>query len=79
MHPLHIKHCHEPHLLSVVEVHLWLDDAGKPHAATTHVLILHQQLSVLTLLLAAGLEEGSHAGQGHIVAVEVGVQGVVHV
>ena len=42
-------------------------------------LVVHQHLGVAPLLEAGILEEGAEAGEGHIVAVEVGRNLMVHV
>jgi len=49
-----------------------------PHSPRSH-LVLHEQVGVVPLLVAGRLEELGKPGQRHVVAVEVGVQRVVHV
>mmetsp|Transcript_14751 Transcript_14751/g.37907 ORF Transcript_14751/g.37907 Transcript_14751/m.37907 type:complete len:201 (+) Transcript_14751:313-915(+) len=54
-------------------------DALKLHAATALVLVLHEQLGMAALLLGVLLEPGREAGKADVVAVEVGIHGVVDV
>lgn len=55
------------HLVSVVKLSLWLQHAGQAHTPSTHILVLHQLLSMLTLLLTGilgGCGDGRKKGGG---------------
>ncbi len=50
------------HLLSMVELCLWLNDGAQAHTAAALVLVRHQHLSMLTLLGVKSIAQGRGHG-----------------